>query len=152
MSHLAMDLALSPSEVHGALRRLARSRLESEGKSGGRPLVPAVEEFLIHAVKYVFPPLRGEATRGMPTSYAAPPLVAHFAPDADSPPVWPHAEGDARGNAFAPLYPTVPVAASRDPELYELLALVDALRDGRARERRLAEQELTTRIRALVHE
>jgi hypothetical protein len=28
----------------------------------------AVEEFLIHGVKYAFPVQRGEATRGMPTS------------------------------------------------------------------------------------
>ena len=37
---------------------------------------------------------------------------------------------------------TVPLAAMRDPLLYEKLALVDALRDGRSRERKLAEQEL----------
>ena len=152
MSQLAVDLVLSPSEIHGALKRLARSRLVSEGKTGGRPLMPAVEEFLIHAVKFLFPAQRGEATRGTLTSYAAPPLVSRFVPDNDPPPVWPHAEGDARGNAFAPLYPTVPIAASHDPVLYELLALVDALREGRARERRLAEQELTARITALVHD
>jgi hypothetical protein len=34
--------------------------------------------------------------------------------------------------------------------LYELLALVDALRDGRARERRMAERELNTRLRELL--
>jgi hypothetical protein len=44
----------------------------------------------------------------------------------------------------------VPKAARRDPVLYELLALVDALRDGRARERRMAERELSTRLRELL--
>jgi hypothetical protein len=36
----------------------------------------------------------------------------------------------------------------RDPALYEFLALMDAIRDGRARERKLAEEELRSRIRA----
>jgi len=34
----------------------------------------------------------------------------------------------------------------RDPQLYELLALLDALRDGRARERALAAKELGSRL------
>lgn len=37
-------------------------------------------------------------------------------------------------------------AARRDPALYELLALVDALRGGRARERKLAQDELARRF------
>ena len=47
--------------------------------------------------------------------------------------------------ALQPSTPTahVPVAALRDPMLYKYLALVDAIRDGRARERKLAEQELS---------
>jgi hypothetical protein len=40
----------------------------------------------------------------------------------------------------------VPDAARSDPKLYELLALVDAIRVGRARERKLAESELEKRL------
>jgi hypothetical protein len=47
---------------------------------------------------------------------------------------------------FSPLYKNVPEAARRDPKLYELLALVDAIRDGRAREREIAIDELKARI------
>jgi hypothetical protein len=36
----------------------------------------------------------------------------------------------------------VPYAVRKDPELYKLVALVDALRIGRARERAMAEAEL----------
>ena len=50
--------------------------------------------------------------------------------------------------ALEPLYKTAPAAALRDPTLYELLALVDAIRDGRARERKIAEQELISRLRS----
>jgi hypothetical protein len=41
----------------------------------------------------------------------------------------------------------VPATARKNPVLYELLALVDALRCGGARERKLAMAELTRRIR-----
>jgi hypothetical protein len=34
--------------------------------------------------------------------------------------------------------------------LHELLALIDALRDGRVRERQLAEKELRVRLRRLL--
>jgi hypothetical protein len=110
----------------------------------------AVEEFLIHGVKYAFPVQRGEATRGMATAHAAPPLKAQIA-EGDLPPVWPAAEGDVRGVTLEPLHRAVPKAARKDPALYELLALIDALRDGRVRERRLAEKELGARLRRPSH-
>jgi hypothetical protein len=116
----------------------------------GRPILRAVEEFLIHAVKYVFPAERGEATRGLPTAYAAAPLNAQILGSGDPPPVWPDPEGEIRGLGFEPLCKCVPKAARRDSVLYELLALVDALRDGRARERRIAERELSARLRELL--
>jgi len=48
-------------------------------------------------------------------------------------PVWPWPDGDTRGIALEPLDKTAPIAALRDPVLYEFLVLVDAIRDGRAR-------------------
>jgi hypothetical protein len=64
--------------------------------------------------------------------------------------VWPDAEGDVRGVTLEPLHKTAPKAARKDPVLHELLALIDALRDGRARERQLAEHELSARLRRLL--
>jgi hypothetical protein len=113
-----------------------------------RPNRSNLKEFLIHGAKYAFPVERGGPTRGIPTAEAAPPLQQHFSQDFPLPPVWPYAEGLVRGNAFSPLYKNVPEAALRDPKLYELLALVDAIRDGRAREREIAIQELSARIDA----
>ena len=48
--------------------------------------------------------------------------------------------------SYAPLHKNVPKAALSDPRLYELLVLVDALRDGQARERKLAVKELSKRL------
>jgi hypothetical protein len=66
----------------------------------------------------------------------------------DPPLVWPHPEGDVRGEGFEPLYPSAVDAARRDGKLYECLALVDALRVGRAREKNLAIDLLAKRLRA----
>ena len=60
--------------------------------------------------------------------------------------MWPDAEGTVRGEGLRPLYRSVPGAARRDPGLYELLALVDAIRSGRARERKIAVAELEARL------
>ena len=76
IAQLASDLGLSPSQVHASLKRLGRSRLIEAQTC--RPVLRAVEEFLIHGVKYAFPAQRGEATRGMATAHAAPPLKAQI--------------------------------------------------------------------------
>lgn len=141
---LAHDLFMSPSEVHSGIRRAAAARLFDGVRNV--PLVKALEEFLVHGVKYAFPPDRGPLTRGIPTSYAAPPLKEKIVQPAEPPPVWPDPEGQERGYEFSPLYKSVPKAAGRDSALYELLALVDAIRDGRARERELAVRELIARL------
>jgi DNA-binding transcriptional MocR family regulator len=145
LAQLAADLSLSSSQIHLSLKRLERARLIDV--QDGRPLLRAVEEFLVHAVKYLVPAQRGEITRGMPTAYAALPLKEQITAGSDPPPVWPSADGQVRGSAFEPLHKTVPAAAAKDAVLYEILALVDALRDGRARERQIAERELAARLR-----
>lgn len=145
MAQVAADLGLSPSQVHASLKRLERSRLIAPSTS--EPQLRAVEEFLVHGVKYAFPAFRGQVTRGMPTAYAAPPLSEEIAAGNDLPPVWPDAEGEVRGLTLEPLHKAAPKAARRDPILYELLALIDALRDGRVRERQLADRELVARLR-----
>jgi hypothetical protein len=143
---LALELGMSPSEVHAGVKRATKARLLAADR--GDLLRKALEEFLIHGVKYAYPPERGELSRGMPTAYAAPPLRDLIARVEEPPPVWPYSEGQVRGYAFSPLYRSVPEAAARDPKLYELLALLDAIRDGRARERDLAVAELRARLGA----
>ena len=148
ISIVASDLRLSPSEVHGAIQRLRSSKLLHGPVLKDKPNITGLEEFLIHGLKYAFPAEHGEVTRGVPTSYAAEPLKSEIATSNDLPPVWPWHDGDTRGVGLEPLYKSVPHAALRDPNLYQLLALVDAIRDGRARERNLAERDLVQRLRS----
>lgn len=143
---LARDLHLYPSEVYSSLKRAAESQLLHRQKRHDRLNRSALLEFLLHGIRYVFPAQKGALTRGIPTSYAASPLSEQISSDDDPSPVWPYAEGSVRGFSFAPLHKNVPKAALEDRKLYELLALVDALRDGRARERNLAGRELAQRL------
>lgn len=150
-AQIAGELSMSPSEAHAAVARAVRAGLLHGAELGNRPNVSALEEFLLHGVKYAFPVERGEPTRGVPTSYAAAPLCGLISIGNDPLPVWPYPSGKVRGTAFQPLYRNAPKAALLDPVLYEYLALVDALRDGRARERKLAEELIISRLRSVAH-
>ena len=143
---LALELGMSPSEVHGAAKRALAARLAVKEDQTIRPNIRNLDDFLFHGIQYVFVPERGGLNRGMPTAHACAPMDAWIVPDNDPPPVWPDPEGEVRGESFSPLYKSAPVAARNDPELYQLLALVDAIRGGRARERDIAKKELSKRL------
>ena len=141
---LSHELSMSTSEVHAGVKRAVAARLMDMHRK--IPIKRNLLEFLIHGVKYAYPPDRGGVTRGLPTSYAAQPLKDLIMQTDDPPPVWPDPEGQVRGYEFSPLYSSVPHACKVDPKLYEILALVDAIRDGRARETQIAVKEIQLRI------
>lgn len=141
---LGRELGMSASEVHAAVRRLGDAHLlDPETKEIRREVF---RNFLVHGVPHAFPARPKEITRGVPTAWAAPVLAGKISAAAQALPVWPDPEGRVQGAAVQPLYQSVPQAARRDAALYDLLALVDALRIGRARERTLAEKELNRRL------
>jgi hypothetical protein len=136
---LASALQLSPSEIHGAVRRATAAGLLDQEQKPNRT---ALMEFIVHGVKYVWAPKRGRVTRGIPTAHGAPPLLGELGATSDPVPVWPEPNGIVRGESLEPLYRSVPRIVANDPQLYEVLCLLDAIRAGRARERSLAEQHL----------
>ena len=101
-------------------------------------------EFIHHGIRFVFPQQPGRLVRGIPTAHSAPPLNQEI--QSEEAFVWPYHQGTVRGQAIIPLYKSVPEAALRDEKLYELLALVDAIRVGKTREKELAMQFLKERI------
>lgn len=143
---LASSLKLSSAEAHAAIKRATLAGLINIRHR--RPIRASLEELLVHGVKYVFPAQRGPITRGIPTAHAAPPLVAEFIATDELPPVWPDPEGTIRGETLEPIYRSVPQAARLDNKLYEALALLDAIRIGRVRERKRAEDLLHVMLAA----
>lgn len=143
---LAQELGLSLSEVSEALERARNARLIDSSKK--MLIWQALAEFVLHGLKYVFPAAPGPVCRGIGTAHSALPLSNQIVSSDDDQYVWPDADGDLRGQAIEPLYRSVPKAARKDPQLYQILALVDALRVGRARERNIAAEELKKRLNA----
>lgn len=145
---LSVELGISVSNVHGALKRIRKSGLlvlSEEGEVlGQRRLL----EFLVHGLPYVWPAELGANARGMPTAHSAPPLESRIVAAEVDVVVWPEARGGARGQSVKPLIPSAAAAARRDEKLYELLALADALRVGRVRERKLAAELLEKKLLA----
>jgi hypothetical protein len=119
----------------------ARSHLDSAAVVNRHNLA----EFAVHGAKYAFAPERLPIGPGIPTSHSAPAFAGVFA-EGHEPLVWPDPQGPVRGEGLVPLHPCVPGAALRDAALYELLALFDALRAGRARERGMAQKRLQALI------
>jgi len=144
---LATQLHMSISEVHAATKRAELSRLISKSENGLVAIRSSLEEFLLHGVRYCFPAIQAGIVRGMPTGFAGPTLSQYFKTHEQILQVWPDSNGTERGVSFQPLYPTVPAAARLDPELYDVLTLIDAIRGGAARERELAKEEIVRRIK-----
>ncbi|MEK6608695.1 MAG: hypothetical protein AABZ30_13630 [Myxococcota bacterium] len=142
---LGRALGISHGEAHNAHRRAALAGLVRSPTSSDVHRA-ALYEFLVHGVRYVFPPVRGAPGRGLPTAHSAPALAQELAGD-NLPIVWPWARGEVYGETLKPIYRSVPEAASKDARLYQALALVDALRVGRARERSLACDHLRKLLR-----
>jgi hypothetical protein len=142
---LSETLHLSLATIHRSVKRLQAAGL----LDGDRDVrLAQADEFFAHALQYLFPPRFGGESRGVPTAWAAPPLRDELTTTDGPLPVWAHPNGESRGIALEPLHEVVPDLASRDAELYERLALVDALRIGDARIRNLAIDELRRRYGA----
>ena len=135
---LAEALGVSQSEVSKSLTRLKYAGLiDPKGKT---VMKMALMDLMQYGLRYVFPLKPGPVVRGVPTAHSAAPLNKLIQNTEDY--VWPYGKGTVRGHSILPLYPSVPEAALKDETLYELLALADALRVGRAREKELAVIEL----------
>jgi hypothetical protein len=146
-ARLSRALGMSLSQVHRSVARLSESRLFVESEQTVQRA--NLERFIVHGLPFAFPARLGEITRGVPTAWACPELkdtsLSTLLAD-DLVPVWPDSDGNIKGRAIEPLHSRVPKAVQTDKELYALLALIDVLRVGRAREREFAQIELQKRV------
>lgn len=153
MRALEQSTGISKSEVSNALNRCIAAGLAKLERNSGIPRTNtrALDEFLGHGLKYVFPARPGPIVRGMATSHAAPVLNGRLLSGGEHIYVWEDAHGSDMGQAVEPLFKSVPQAARRDETLYAMLALVDAIRLGRERESSLAKTLLTQQLRGAAH-
>lgn len=140
--HLANSLRLSQGEISQSLNRSKYAGLIDE--SGKKVMRLALVEFLRYGLQYVFPQRPGAVVRGIPTAHSALPLSNII--QSNEKYVWPSALGTVRGQSINPLYPSVVYAIESDAKFYQLMALTDALRVGRAREKDIAFNEIKSRI------
>jgi hypothetical protein len=146
---LGEALSMSASEVHASVKRAVVAGLAVvRGRGDWSPIRPALLEFALHGVRYVWPAVSGPVKRGVPTGFGAAPLVGKISATTGEAPVWAYATGSAKGPSLSPIYRTAPQAALADPRLHRLLALLDAVRAGRARERALAAELLPMELEA----
>ena len=133
-SEIGHTLGLSSSTTHESVDRLQRAGLLRPGSRNAN--VHELRNFLEHGVRAAFPPAIGQTARGVPTAYSGPELSGLF--DSSTSMVWPDPKGKVRGVSLTPLYPKATELPEKDPEIYNALTLVDALRVGQARERNAA--------------
>lgn len=141
---LELQTGISKTQVNRSLKHCMEIGLARTDRELGVPRAKtkALLEFIIYGLRYVFPARVGELTRGVATSFAAPVLAGKLLSAGEHKLVWPDAHGDAMGQKVEPLFRTAVYAAKQDPEMYALLALIDAVRLGQARERNLASKLL----------
>lgn len=135
-AELKETLGLSTTEVYASLRRCREAGLL--GAANGKLFSKRLLELLVHGVRYVYYAELGPPKLGVPTGYSSPRLEAELHLQVGQALVWESPHGSVVGTTIRPLYRTVPEACLRSPGLYELLSLVDAIRVGRTRERRIA--------------
>ena len=135
---LSESLQISQAEVSHALQRLKISNLMTLDSRVNRA---ACAEFLIHGLKYVFPAELGPHAVGIATSYAKPGFsFVRYSPNDIY--VWPYGKGKIKGASIMPFYPSLPEACLGDEKLYILASLIEMIRAGRARERKIASDEI----------
>lgn len=142
MKDLSQELFISASEVSESLNRSVYAGLIAADKQ--HIMKMAFLDFLRYGLKYVFPIKPQAVVRGIPTAYGAAPLNNLI--ESDVLYVWAYAKGTVKGMSIEPLIASLPDACTNDPNLYELVALTDALRVGKAREQQIAYEELKKRL------
>ncbi len=139
---LSSVTCLSAGECHNAVRRLRLSKLLLPAERSTS--VELLLQFLVHGAPFAFPAVIGQEVAGVPTGHSAP--VFDGLLESAEQLVWPQADGTVRGRSVVPLAPRAAELPEKNPKLYELLTLSDALRTGTARVRKLAAELLGERL------
>jgi hypothetical protein len=139
---IAESTGISAGECHNAVRRLRLAHILLATER--RPVVDVLHHFLVHGAPFAFPAVLGSSTLGVLTAHSA--QTFHPSLETTDRIVWPCADGKVRGQSLIPLFPAAPALAATNPLLYDLLTIIDALRVGTTRVRKVAAELLAERL------
>lgn len=147
---LASATGIGKTEIGASINRSMDVGLLKHDRKTGLPKAnsKALLDFISYGLRYVFPAEPGALQRGLLTGLEAPGLEGLLSSLAQYHYVWPDGQSADTGQAIVPLYKTAAFAARRDSRLYQLMALVDAVRLGDAREVAIARAALKDRLSA----
>lgn len=141
---LEEELGLSKSVIYRSLSRCAKAKFISPSPFDYF-FHSNLLEFLQHGIQYAFAVEPGRISKGIPTAHSAPVMNKQIIAENDQY-IWPDAKGHTRGQSIEPLDKRVADIIKNDPELYDLLALIDAIRVGKSREKEIAGKLLKEKI------
>jgi len=136
---LSAELSISISEISESLNRSHLAGLVDERRR--KVHRQSLMEFIEYGLHYVFPQAPGSMVTGIPTAHSHPYYKKLF-PGAEMQYAWPAPDGNIRGLAIGPLHHGIINAVGHDKILYLLLASIDIIRVGRARECKEAKRQL----------
>ena len=131
---LAKALYISPAEVSESLYRSSLAGLVNHQRK--RVFRKNFIEFLQFGLPYVFPQAPGAMTKGLATAHSHPYFNENII--SEDVYVWPDLNGKVYGQAIEPLYANQVSAVKEDKKLYEVLSMLEVIRVGKNREKRIA--------------
>lgn len=131
---IARAIYISPAEVSESVNRSAFAGLINHERR--KVFRNAFFEFLQFGMPYVFPQAPGPMTKGMATGHSHKFFKTSIVSNEMY--VWPDLNGMDYGQAIEPLYNNQVKAAKEDSLLYEILAMLDVIRVGKNREKKVA--------------
>jgi len=138
---LADFLGMSASEIHAGVRRLKLSALWSNESLEGRVDTKRLGNFCIYGLPVWLPGKIGQPTIGFATGESSECLSKQLT-GGEHTLVWPSPSGNVRGLEFPPIHGSCAQLAKLSTASAEVLKVVDGLRSGSARVRRVSESEL----------
>lgn len=134
---ICADLGMSKAAVSRAVQRLRHADVIRADRVSLLALA-----MLLPALRYLAPAEldRSRQVVGVPTSVSAPTFEGQIRHR--TPLVWPSEQGGMAGYPMQPLHEAIPAVVADNPQLYAMLAYLDAAREGRAREYGMAVEGL----------
>lgn len=131
---LADALLLPKSSLFRSIQNAEAGRLLNNKRLNEARFI----HFLMYGVPVIFPVTTGSMDIGTPTSMTANLFGSAYQLVSTTPHIWPNPNGQIKGIAIEPLHASAVGLAERDSDAHRLLAAVDGLRLGGARETEMA--------------